>query len=84
MEVLPTIEECKAELRKAQLLLKNVKKRAKELRMEFLLQSLNEAIAKSEQAREKAIRNIIRSQEKLQSFARIRQILSEIWKFYPP
>jgi hypothetical protein len=74
MEVLPTIEECKAEWRKAKLLLKNMKKRAKELRMEFLLQSLDEAIAESEQAREKAIRNTIRSQEKLQSFARIRQI----------
>jgi hypothetical protein len=74
MEVLPSIEECRAELRKAQLLLKNVKKRAKELRMECLLQTLDEAIAESEQAREKAIRNIIRSQEKLQSFARLRQI----------
>jgi hypothetical protein len=70
----PSIDECKAELRKAQQQLKNVKKRAHELRIEFLLQALDEATAASEEAREKAIRHITRSQEKLQSFARIRQI----------
>jgi hypothetical protein len=68
MRVAPTIEECKVELRRAQQLLKSVKKRAQDLRIEFLLQSLDEATAESEASREKALRNILRSQEKLQSF----------------
>jgi hypothetical protein len=71
---MPTLEECKAELRKAQRALRKVKQRAQELRLEFLLQTIDEATAESETAREKAIRNIINNQEKIQSFARIRQI----------
>jgi transposase len=74
MKELPTVEECKVKLRKAQCLLKNVKKQAHDLRIEFLIQTLDEAIAESESHRERAIRNIMQSQEKLQSFARIRQI----------
>jgi hypothetical protein len=71
----PSIEECKAELWKAQRLLKSVKKRAQDLRTEFLLQTLDEATLASEDAREKAIRNnIVRNQEKLQSFACIQKI----------
>jgi hypothetical protein len=74
LRVMPTLEECKAELRKAQRSLRSVKKRAQELRLEFLLQTIDDATAESETAREKAIRNIIHSQEKIQSFTRIRQI----------
>lgn len=77
MRVAPTIEECKVELRRAQQLLKSVKKRAQDLRIEFLLQSLDEATAESEASREKALRNILRSQEKLQSFTRI-------WHIFKP
>lgn len=71
---LPTLSECKAELRKAQKSLKSVKQQAHELRIEFLLQALDDATALSETTREAALQKIIQSQEKLQSFARIRQI----------
>jgi ribonuclease HI len=74
MSELPDIRECQAELRKAQKRLKSIKQQANELRIEFLLQSLNIATAESDDAREKAIRNILQAQNKLQSFSRIRQI----------
>jgi hypothetical protein len=66
------------ELRVAQKLLKAVKKKAQELRIEFLLQELDAATAESEEARGKALRNILRNQEKMQSFARIRQIFKPL------
>jgi hypothetical protein len=59
----PNINKCKVELRKAQRLLKSIKKRAHNLSIEFLLHALDEATVESEEAREKAIRNIIRSKE---------------------
>jgi hypothetical protein len=75
LHVLPEIQECQRELRKAQIKLREVKKRAHELRLEFLLLSFEQAVAESDEAREKALRNIMRQQNKLQAFARIRQLL---------
>jgi hypothetical protein len=75
LQELPEIQECQRELRKAQIQLCNVKKQAHELRLEFLLLSYEQAVAESDEAREKALRNIMRQQNKLQSFARIRQLL---------
>jgi ribonuclease HI len=71
----PDIQECQKELRKAQQKLREVKKRAHDLRIEFLLHSLDKAVAESDEAREKALRNIMRQQNKLQAFTRIRQLL---------
>jgi hypothetical protein len=74
MSKLPDVRVCQKELRKAQKLLNSVKQKANELRIEFLLRLLDIATAESDKAREKALRNILQAQNKIQSFSRIRQI----------